>query len=51
MRAYQAMSALDKTIRVYRLKLDELIALARSRLTRLLAPDERRKYLHVDKCP
>ena len=33
------------------LPVDELIALARSRLTRTLTPEECRQYLHVEVCP
>jgi WD40 repeat protein len=35
---------------IYALSLDDLIAIAKSRLTRALTTDECRKYLHVDKC-
>jgi hypothetical protein len=30
---------------------DELVALARSRVTRSLTAEECQKYLHVDDCP
>jgi len=41
----------DGTVRVYLLKIDELIALARSRLTRSLTTAECRQYLHMEQCP
>jgi WD40 repeat protein len=42
---------MDGTIRVYALRLEELVALARQRLTRSLTDDECRRYLHLDACP
>jgi WD40 repeat protein/DNA-binding SARP family transcriptional activator len=41
----------DGTVRVYTLRLEELVALARQRLTRSLTDDECRRYLHLDSCP
>jgi WD40 repeat protein len=41
----------DGTVRVFLLNLDELIELARSRLTRWFTLDECRQYLHTDTCP
>jgi WD40 repeat protein len=41
----------DGTIRVYVLPLDELVALARSRLTRTWTPAECRQYLQLETCP
>jgi len=41
----------DGTVRVYLLKIEELIALAKSRVTRTLTTEECQKYLHVDTCP
>jgi WD40 repeat protein len=46
-----ATSGNDGTARVYLLNLDELIALAKSRLTRSLTTDECQKYLHIEQCP
>lgn len=46
-----ATAGADGTIRLYTLRIDDLIALARSRLTRSLTEDECRKFLHVDSCP
>ena len=41
----------DGTIRVLALDIDDLLALARSRLTRSWTEDECRSYLHLDRCP
>jgi len=41
----------DGTVRVYALRLEDLVALARQRLTRSLTDEECRRYLHVDACP
>ncbi len=46
-----ATSSRDETVRVYLLKIEELIALARSRLTRSLTDAECKQYLHMDHCP
>jgi WD40 repeat protein len=39
------------TVRVYVLPTEDIIALAKSRLTRTLTPEECQQYLHVEKCP
>jgi len=41
----------DGTARVQLLKLEDLVALAKSRVTRALTDDECKRFLHVDKCP
>ena len=41
----------DLTVRMYELKIEDLIALAKSRLTRELTLNECQKYLHVEACP
>jgi len=41
----------DGTTHIYTLELDDLINLARSRLTRSLTGEECRKYLHMEQCP
>ena len=41
----------DNGIQLYALKIEDLIALAKSRLTRSLTTEECQKYLHVDACP
>jgi WD40 repeat protein/class 3 adenylate cyclase len=46
-----ATGADDGTVRLYALRLEDLVALARSRLTRSLTTEECRKYLHVEECP
>ncbi len=46
-----AYTAADGTVRVLALDIDDLIQLARSRLTRFWTPDECRTYLHVERCP
>jgi WD40 repeat protein len=40
----------DGTIRMYTSQFEDLVALARSRVTRALTPDECQKYLH-QACP
>jgi WD40 repeat protein len=46
-----ASSSLDGTTRVYAVHVDELVTLARSRLTRWFTLAECRQYLHMDECP
>ncbi|MBI3243805.1 MAG: PQQ-binding-like beta-propeller repeat protein [Chloroflexi bacterium] len=46
-----ASSSDDGTIRIYVLPLEELMSLARSRLTRTWTVDECQKYLQLDICP
>ena len=41
----------DNTVRVYLLSIEELMALARSRVTRGLTDEECQQYLHVETCP
>lgn len=41
----------DNTVRVYVLPIEELMDLARSRVTRSLTDEECRQFLHVDECP
>ena len=41
----------DHTLRVWALRLEDLVQIARSRLTRTLTVDECRTYLHVEACP
>ena len=42
---------LDKTIRVYVLPIEDLMTLAKSRVTRSLTSAECQQYLHVGTCP
>jgi WD40 repeat protein len=46
-----ATASPDGTARVYLLDVDELIDLAKSRLTRSLTIEECQKHLHMDQCP
>jgi WD40 repeat protein len=46
-----AYTAADRTVRVLALDIDDLIDLARARLTRSWTPDECETYLHRDTCP
>ncbi len=46
-----ATAGADGTVRIYTLQLEDLIALAHSRLTRSLTIEECRKYLHLAECP
>ncbi len=46
-----ATSSWDGTVRFYVLPIEELMALAKTRVTRSLTPDECRQFLHVDQCP
>ena len=41
----------DQVVRIYELNIEDLIAIANSRLTRHLTDEECKKYLHVDVCP
>jgi len=45
-----ATAGADGTIRVYTLRVEELIELAKSRLTRSLTAEECRKFLHIESC-
>jgi WD40 repeat protein len=47
---YLAIGSVDGTTRIYTLDLEELVALARSRVTRSLSDEECRRYLHVPQC-
>jgi WD40 repeat protein/serine/threonine protein kinase/DNA-binding SARP family transcriptional activator len=49
--AYLASSSADGTVRIYVLPIDDLMALARSRLTRTLTDEECRQYLQMESCP
>jgi WD40 repeat protein len=44
-------ASFDGSIRTYVLPLDELIEIARSRLTRTWTPEECRQYLQTSDCP
>ena len=46
-----ATASRDGTARVYALPLEDIIAIAKSRVTRSLTTDECQKFLHTDQCP
>jgi WD40 repeat protein/DNA-binding SARP family transcriptional activator/tRNA A-37 threonylcarbamoyl transferase component Bud32 len=46
-----ATAGTDETARIYTLQMEDLVKLARSRMTRSLTTEECRKYLHVETCP
>jgi WD40 repeat protein len=46
-----ATSSFDGTVRIYALDIDDLLELARQRLTRPLTSEECQQYLHVQECP
>ncbi|MEP7136923.1 MAG: protein kinase [Chloroflexota bacterium] len=46
-----AVASRDGTDRIYLLHIEDLIALAKSRLTRTLTLEECQQYLHLDACP
>ena len=46
-----AVASNDGFVRVYVLPLEDILAIAKSRVTRALTTDECRKYLHVEQCP
>jgi L-rhamnose isomerase len=41
----------DGTARVYACKIEDLVALARQRVTRSLTQAESQQYLHIQQCP
>jgi WD40 repeat protein/transcriptional regulator with XRE-family HTH domain len=49
--AYLAVASNDGLVRVFTLRVQDLIALAHTRVTRQLAVEECRKYLHLPQCP
>ncbi len=46
-----ATASRDGTARVYALPLEDIVAIAKSRLTRAWTLDECQKFLHMDECP
>jgi WD40 repeat protein len=46
-----ATSSLDGTVRIYALDVEDLLTLARQRLTRSLTTEECQQYLHTQACP
>lgn len=49
--AHLVVSSRDGIARVFLLQIDELLALAQSRVTRPFTIEECKKYLHVEQCP
>ena len=49
--AHLATAGADGTVRIFALRMNDLIALAKDRLTRGLTDDECRQYLHLAQCP
>lgn len=47
----EEIGLVSDTVRVYLLQLDDLVALAKSRLTRSLTIEECQQYLHMEQCP
>ena len=43
--------AANGTVRVWALPLEDIVAIAKSRVTRALTIDECQKFLHVEQCP
>ncbi len=46
-----ATGSADGTVRIWAPELDDLIAIAKSRVTRGLTADECQQYLHLQVCP
>jgi WD40 repeat protein len=46
-----AVASRDGTNRIYLLKIEDLVALARQRVTRSLTTEECQQFLHVEQCP
>jgi WD40 repeat protein len=46
-----AVQGHEGTVRVYALRSDDLVEIARSRLTRWFNPEECQQYLHTEECP
>ena len=49
--SHLAVASNDGVVRILTLKIDKLLALAQSRVTRSLTTAECQKYLHVEQCP
>ncbi|MBF8283025.1 MAG: hypothetical protein HW378_1940 [Anaerolineales bacterium] len=49
--AYLAVASADGVVRLFLLRIDDLLALAQSRVTRSLTLEECQKYLHMAQCP
>jgi WD40 repeat protein len=49
--AHLVVASADGVVRLFLLRMDELLTLAQSRVTRSLTAAECQKYLHADECP
>ena len=49
--SHLAVASRDGTNRIYLLKIEDLVALARQRVTRILTLEECQQYLHMDTYP
>jgi WD40 repeat protein len=49
--AHLAVSSADGVVRVFLLRIEDLLTLAQTRVTRSLTTEECKKYLHVETCP
>jgi WD40 repeat protein len=49
--AHLAVASNDGVVRVFLLRIDELMAMAQSRVTRSFTTAECKKYLHLEQCP
>jgi WD40 repeat protein len=49
--AHLLVASGDGVVRVFLLRMEELLALAQTRVTRSLTTEECKKYLHVEQCP
>jgi WD40 repeat protein len=49
--SHLAVAGYDGTNRIYLLKIEDLVALAKQRVTRSLTIEECQQYLHVEQCP
>jgi WD40 repeat protein/DNA-binding XRE family transcriptional regulator len=49
--SHLATAGADGTLRIFSLRLEDLVALAQTRVTRALTVDECRKFLHQETCP
>jgi WD40 repeat protein len=48
---WEPAGLMPRTVRMYTLDLAELIAIARTRVTRALTPEECQEFLHTETCP
>jgi hypothetical protein len=46
-----AVASNDGVVRVFLTRIDDLLAMARSRVTRSLAEPECQEFLHLERCP